>query len=97
VINPVAWISRLEFNAMMYRLQIAMYNNDIAELNNYINWANEISKKTPRANIYINWSRALAKLGQQQAADKLLQQTAIMYPRNELVQKFAASQAGITQ
>ncbi|MDX2320314.1 MAG: Wzy polymerase domain-containing protein [Moritella sp.] len=97
VVNPVAWITRLEFNAMMYRLQIAMYNNDIAELNNYIDWANEISQKTPRANIYINWSRALAKLGQQQAAEQLLQQTIIMYPNNKLVQRFAASQADTTR
>lgn len=96
VINPVAWISRLEFNSMMYRLKIAMYNNDIAELNNYISWAAEMSQKTPRANIYINWSRALTKLGQKEAAEALLQQTAILYPRNKLVQKLAVSQAGST-
>ncbi|MFT7682025.1 MAG: O-antigen polymerase [Moritella dasanensis] len=97
VVNPVAWITRLEFNAMMYRLQIAMYNNDIAELNNYIEWATEISQQTPRANIYINWVRVLTKLGQHDDAKVLLQRTALLYPRNKLVQRFAASQADSTQ
>ncbi|PKH05161.1 PglL family O-oligosaccharyltransferase [Moritella sp. Urea-trap-13] len=97
VVNPVAWITRLEFNAMMYRLQIAMYNNDIAELNNYIDWATEISQQTPRANIYINWVRVLTKLGQHDEAKVLLQRTALLYPRNKLVQRFAASQADSTQ
>lgn len=96
VINPVAWITRLEFNAMMYRLQIAMYNNDIAELNNYIDWATEISQKTPRANIYINWVRVLTKLGKYQEAQLLLQRTTLLYPRNTLVQQFSASQADTT-
>ncbi|WP_392340326.1 Wzy polymerase domain-containing protein [Moritella marina] len=97
VVNPVAWITRLEFNAMMYRLQIAMYNNDIAELNNYIDWAAEISQQTPRANIYINWVRVLTKLGKNAEAKVLLQRTALLYPRNKLVQRFAASQADNTQ
>ena len=97
VVNPVAWITRLEFNAMMYRLQIAMYNNDIEELNNYIDWAAEISQKTPRANIYINWVRVLTKLGKNAEAKELMQQTAHLYPRNQLVQRFAASQADTTQ
>lgn len=97
VVNPVAWITRLEFNAMMYRLQIAMYNNDIAELNNYIDWAAEISQQTPRANIYINWVRVLTKLGQHEEAKVLLQRTALLYPSNKLVQRFAASQADSTQ
>ncbi|GIC76070.1 PglL family O-oligosaccharyltransferase [Moritella sp. F3] len=97
VVNPVAWITRLEFNAMMYRLQIAMYNNDIAELNNYIDWATEISQKTPRANIYINWVRVLTKLGQNEEAKVLLQRTALLYPSNKWVQRLAASQADSTQ
>lgn len=97
VVNPVAWITRLEFNAMMYRLQIAMYNNDITELNNYIDWAAEISQQTPRANIYINWVRVLTKLGKNEEAKVLLQRTALLYPSNKLVQRFAASQADSTQ
>ncbi|NQZ49007.1 MAG: O-antigen ligase C-terminal domain-containing protein [Moritella sp.] len=96
VVNPVAWITRLEFNAMMYRLQIAMYNNDIEELNNYIDWAAEISQKTPRANIYINWVRVLTKLGKNAEAKVLMQQTAHLYPRNQLVQRFSARQADTT-
>ena len=96
VINPVAWLTRLEFNAMMYRLQIAMYNNDIAELNNYIDWAKEISQQTPRANIYINWVRVLTKLGQDEEAKRLLQRTVQLYPRNKLVQRVAASKADNT-
>ena len=82
---------------MMYRLQIAMYNNDIEELNNYIDWAAEISQKTPRANIYINWVRVLTKLGKNAEAKELMQQTAHLYPRNQLVQRFSASQADTTQ
>ncbi|SGY97359.1 Probable transcriptional regulator SyrB [Moritella viscosa] len=97
VVNPVAWITRLEFNTMMYRLQIAIYNNDIAELNHYMDWAAEISQKTPRANIYINWSRALAKLGKKEESAILLKQTVLLYSTNKLVQKFAASQANTTQ
>lgn len=86
VINPVAWITRLEFNVMMYRLQIALYNNDRQELNEYIDWATEISQKTPRANIYLNWIRALDKLDQHAAAEQLLHKTVRMYPLNSLVQ-----------
>jgi len=97
VVNPVAWITRLEFNAMMYRLQIAMYNNDIEELNNYIDWAAEISQKTPRANIYINWVRVLTKLGKNQEAKVLMQQTAHLYPRNKLVQRFTTIQTNKAQ
>jgi len=96
VVNPVAWITRLEFNAMMYRLQIAMYNNDIAELNNYIDWAAEISQKTPRANIYINWARALAELGKKEESVMLLKRTVLLYPTNKLVQRFAEMQTNTT-
>lgn len=90
VVNPVAWITRLEFDNMMFRLQIALYRNDKEEINNYITWAAEISQRTPRANIYINWIRALDHLGQSQAAVELMQQTQLMYPSNKLVQSLAS-------
>ncbi len=90
VINPVAWITRLEFNSMMFRLHLALYRNDEEEINNYINWASEISQRTPRANIYINWIRALDHLGQQQTAIELMAQTQRMYPSNKLVQSLAS-------
>ena len=97
VINPVAWITRLEFNTMMFRLQIALYNNDKAEIANYIDWAQAISQRTPRANIYLNWVKALEKLGDTKAAARLLQQTQQMYPHNALMQRIAASHAQVTQ
>ena len=95
--NPVAWSNRIEFNAMMYRLNIALEKNDITELNNYMTWAAETSQRTPKANIYINWVRVLIKLGQDEEAKVLLQQTLLLYPNNKLVQNLYASQADRTQ
>ena len=97
IVNPVAWTTRLEFNTMMYRLKIAMHNNNVAELNNYINWATQFSQKTPRATVYIHWIRVLAKLGKIEEAKVLLRQATRLYPQNTSVQKFAASQAGASQ
>ena len=97
IINPVAWSKRIEFSAMMYRLQIALENNDIAELNNYMRWAAETTQQTPRANIYINWISVLIKLGQDEEAKILLQRTFLLYPTNKLVQNLYTSQADITQ
>ena len=82
---------------MMYRLQIALENNDIAELNNYMRWAAETTQQTPRANIYINWISVLIKLGQDEEAKILLQRTFLLYPTNKLVQNLYTSQADITQ
>jgi uncharacterized protein HemY len=82
---------------MMYRLKIALKNNDITELNNYMTWAAETSQRTPEANIYINCVRVLIKLGQDEEAKILLQQTLLLYPNNKLVQNLYASQADRTQ
>ena len=95
--NPVAWSNRIGFNAMMYRLKIALEKNDITELNNYMTWAAETSQRTPEHNIYINWVRVLIKLGQDEEAKVLLQQTSLLYPNNKLLQNLYASQADRTQ
>jgi len=97
IINPVAWSKRIEFHAMIYRAQVAMRNNDIAELNNYMRWAAVTSQQVPRAPIYIIWIKILTKLGQDEEAKILLQRTMLLYPINKLVQNFYTSQADITQ
>ena len=97
ITNPVAWSKRIEFNAMVYRLKIALKNNDITELNNYMTWAAETSQRTPLASIYTNWVTVLIKLGQDEEAKILLQRTFLLYPTNKLVQNLYTSQADITQ
>lgn len=90
VINPIAWITRLEFNAMMYRLRIALATNDIAELENYVNWAAEISQRTPRSNIYLTWVQALEKLQRPNQAMALLKHARVVYPNNKMIPKYIA-------
>lgn len=88
VINPIAWITRLEFNAMMYRLRIALATNDTEELENYVNWAAEISQRTPRSNIYLTWVQALEKLQRPNQAMALLKHARVVYPNNKVIPKY---------
>jgi len=88
VMNPIAWITRLEFNAMMYRLRIALATNDTEELENYVNWAADISQRTPRSNIYLTWVQALEKLQRPNQALALLKYAREVYPNNKVIPKY---------
>lgn len=88
VINPMSWITRLEFDVMQFRLQTALYKNDNTEMQHYIDWAKNMVQVTPRVNIYMNWILALEKLHKIDDAKKLLEQVKFLYPNNSKVHNF---------
>ena len=92
VINPMSWITRLEFDVMQFRLQSALYSNDKKEIANYISWAEKMVQLTPRANIYINWIYALEKLGKNEQAKQLLSKTEFLYPQDKRLTEIQISE-----
>eukprot|EP00487_Bulimina_marginata_P001186 TRINITY_DN12533_c0_g1_i1.p1 TRINITY_DN12533_c0_g1~~TRINITY_DN12533_c0_g1_i1.p1 ORF type:complete len:117 (+),score=3.72 TRINITY_DN12533_c0_g1_i1:239-589(+) len=88
VVNPMAWITRLEFNSMIYRLNIALAKNDTQEMQQYIAWAQDISKRTPRVNIYLHWARALDRLNRNEEALALLEKVHVLYPNSQAVLRY---------
>ncbi|MFP2770042.1 PglL family O-oligosaccharyltransferase [Oceanisphaera sp. KMM 10153] len=85
--NPLAWLTRLEFNAMSLRLAVGSAQQNTAELQAYVDWGRQFVRHTPRANIYYNMALALNRLDRQQEADQLLQQARYFYPDDAMLQQ----------
>lgn len=94
VVNPMAWLTRVEFDVNAVRLMVGMRTRNKTELEAYLDWGQEFVRHTPRANIYANMVIALNALGRQEEADKLRTEALLLYPGEPLLTgKGAASVA----
>ncbi|MDX1269727.1 MAG: Wzy polymerase domain-containing protein, partial [Oceanisphaera sp.] len=91
--NPVAWLTRLEFNAMSLRLAVGSAQQNTEELQAYVDWGRQFVRHTPRANIYYNMVLALNRLDRPQEAQQLLEEARYYYPNDATLQQENISQA----
>jgi O-antigen polymerase len=91
--NPMAWLTRLEFNAMSLRLAVGSAQQNVEELQAYVDWGRQFVRHTPRANIYYNMVLALNRLDRKQEAEQLLLQARYFYPDDAMLQQDNISKA----
>ncbi|MDX1265908.1 MAG: Wzy polymerase domain-containing protein, partial [Oceanisphaera sp.] len=91
--NPVAWLTRLEFNAMSLRLAVGSAQQNTEELQAYVDWGRQFVRHTPRAKIYYNMALALNRLERPQEAQQLLEEARYYYPNDATLQQDNISQA----
>lgn len=90
VVNPMAWLTRVEFDVNSVRLMVGLQTDNNAELEAYLDWGQAFVRHTPRANIYANMVIALGALGRQEEAQALRTQALMLYPGDPLLTGSAA-------
>ncbi|WP_265468264.1 PglL family O-oligosaccharyltransferase [Aeromonas salmonicida] len=90
VVNPMAWLTRVEFDVNSVRLMVGLQTGNKAELEAYVDWGQAFVRHTPRANIYANMVIALGALGRQEEAQALRTQALMLYPGDPLLTGSAA-------
>ncbi len=95
IINPMAWLTRVEFDVNSVRLMVGLQTNNKTELAAYLEWGRAFVRHTPRANIYANMVIALNALGRREEANAMRAEALKLYPTEPLLTG-SASQAVIT-
>ncbi|MGY4108420.1 Wzy polymerase domain-containing protein [Aeromonas encheleia] len=96
VVNPMAWLTRVEFDVNAVRLMVGLQAHNQEELEAYLDWGQEFVRHTPRANIYANMVLALDALGRQEEAKRLRTQALMLYPGEPLLTGSAAKSVAAT-
>ncbi len=96
VINPMAWLTRVEFDVNAVRLMVGLQTNNKTELEAYLEWGQGFVRHTPRANIYANMVIALHALGRQEEAERVRKQALVLYPGEPLLTGSAAKSVAAT-
>lgn len=91
VVNPMAWLTRVEFDVNSVRLMVGLQANNHAELEAYLDWGQAFVSHTPRANIYANMVIALDALGRKEEARALRREALALYPGDPLLTGSAAT------
>ncbi|ANT67325.1 PglL family O-oligosaccharyltransferase [Aeromonas hydrophila] len=91
VVNPMAWLTRVEFDVNSVRLMVGLQANNHAELEAYLDWGQAFVRHTPRANIYANMVIALDALGRKEEARTLRREALALYPGDPLLTGSAAT------
>ncbi|MEL5858413.1 PglL family O-oligosaccharyltransferase [Aeromonas veronii] len=95
IVNPMAWLTRVEFDVNSVRLMVGLQTNNKTELEAYLEWGQSFVRHTPRANIYANMVIALNALGRIEEANAMRAEALKLYPTEPLLTG-SASQAVIT-
>ncbi|MFQ2079309.1 Wzy polymerase domain-containing protein [Aeromonas veronii] len=95
IVNPMAWLTRVEFDVNSVRLMVGLQTNNKTELEAYLEWGQAFVRHTPRANIYANMVIALNALGRIEEANAMRAEALKLYPTEPLLTG-SASQAVIT-
>lgn len=90
IVNPMAWLTRVEFDVNSVRLMVGLQTNNKAELEAYLEWGQAFVRHTPRANIYANMVVALNALGRMDEANTMRREALQLYPDDPLLTKSAA-------
>ncbi len=96
IINPMAWLTRVEFDVNAVRLMVGLQAHNQVELEAYLDWGQEFVRHTPRANIYANMVIALNALGRKEEAKHLRTQALMLYPGEPLLTVSAAKSVAAT-
>ena len=96
IVNPLAWLTRVEFDVNAVRLMVGLQANNKAELEAYLDWGQAFVRHTPRANIYANMVIALNALGRTAEADNLRASALMLYPGEPLLTVSAARKVAAT-
>lgn len=96
IVNPMAWLTRVEFDVNAVRLMVGLQSNNKGELEAYLDWGQGFVRHTPRANIYANMVLALNALGRQEEAQRLRTQALLLYPGEPLLTASAAKSVAAT-
>ena len=96
IVNPMAWLTRVEFDVNAVRLMVGLQANNQAELEAYLDWGQAFVRHTPRANIYANMVIALNALGRTAEADDLRASALMLYPGEPLLTVSAARKVAAT-
>ncbi|WP_439841699.1 Wzy polymerase domain-containing protein [Aeromonas taiwanensis] len=96
IVNPMAWLARVEFDVNAVRLMVGLQANNKAELEAYLDWGRAFVRHTPRANIYANMVIALNALGRSGEAERLRTEALILYPGEPLLTGSAAKPVAAT-
>ncbi|HEB5078533.1 TPA: O-antigen ligase C-terminal domain-containing protein [Aeromonas hydrophila subsp. hydrophila] len=91
IVNPMAWLTRVEFDVNSVRLMVGLQANNHAELEAYLDWGQAFVRHTPRANIYANMVIALDALGRKEEARVLRREALVLYPGDPLLTGSAAT------
>ncbi|WOX51144.1 Wzy polymerase domain-containing protein [Aeromonas sp. CD] len=91
VVNPMAWLTRVEFDVNSVRLMVGLQANNHVELEAYLEWGQAFVRHTPRANIYANMVIALDTLGRKEEARVLRREALALYPGDPLLTGSAAT------
>ena len=91
VINPMAWLTRVEFDVNSVRLMVGLQASNHAELEAYLEWGQAFVRHTPRANVYANMVIALDALGRKEEARALRREALALYPGDPLLTGSAAT------
>ncbi|MGL5324990.1 MAG: Wzy polymerase domain-containing protein [Aeromonas sp.] len=95
IVNPMAWLTRVEFDVNSVRLMVGLQTNNKTELEAYLEWGQAFVRHTPRANIYANMVIALNALGRTEEANAMRTEALKLYPTEPLLTG-VTSQAVIT-
>ncbi|PJG60049.1 PglL family O-oligosaccharyltransferase [Aeromonas cavernicola] len=85
IVNPLAWLTRVEFNINSIRLMVGLQHKDKKELEAYVAWGEAFIRHTPRATIYANMVTALHALARHQEANELRDKALILYPTDPVL------------
>ncbi|MBL0666720.1 O-antigen ligase C-terminal domain-containing protein [Aeromonas jandaei] len=85
IVNPMAWLTRVEFDVNSVRLMVGLQTHNKGELEAYLDWGKEFVRHTPRANIYANMVIALNALGRIEEANALRREALVLYPTEPLL------------
>ncbi|WP_411683444.1 PglL family O-oligosaccharyltransferase [Aeromonas caviae] len=96
IVNPMAWLTRVEFDVNAVRLAVGLQANNPTELEAYLDWGEAFVRHTPRANIYANMVLALKALGRTAEAESLRSRALQLYPGEPLLTGSAARSVAAT-
>lgn len=96
IVNPMAWLTRVEFDVNAVRLAVGLQANNPTELEAYLDWGEAFVRHTPRANIYANMVLALKALGRTAEAESLRSRALQLYPGEPLLTGSAARSVATT-
>lgn len=96
IVNPMAWLTRVEFDVNAVRLAVGLQANNPTELEAYLDWGEAFVRHTPRANIYANMVLALKALGRTAEAESLRSRALQLYPGEPLLTGSAAKSVAAT-
>ena len=96
IVNPMAWLTRVEFDVNAVRLAVGLRANNPTELEAYLDWGQEFVRHTPRAKIYANMVLALNARGRQEEAQRLRTQALLLYPGEPLLTGSASRSVAAT-